>query len=41
MLPFQEKSIAESSSVSLWQDGNRRSSAANNHEERFVYFNYK
>ncbi|CAL9215873.1 unnamed protein product [Arabidopsis halleri] len=34
MLPFQENSIADSSSVSLWQDGNRRSSAANHHEER-------
>ncbi|KAG7655158.1 hypothetical protein ISN44_As01g022580 [Arabidopsis suecica] len=34
MLPFQEKSLAESSSASLWQDGNRRSSAANNNEER-------
>ncbi|KAG7597908.1 hypothetical protein ISN44_As06g022180 [Arabidopsis suecica] len=34
MLPFQENSIADSSSVSLWQDGNMRSSAANHHEER-------
>ena len=43
MVPCQEKSIADSSTASFWQDGNLRSSSAagSNHEERFVYSNYK
>ncbi|XP_024008046.1 uncharacterized protein LOC18992732 [Eutrema salsugineum] len=36
MLPFQENSVADSSRVSFWQDGNMRSSAANHHEERSI-----
>uniref|UniRef100_M4ERE2 Uncharacterized protein n=1 Tax=Brassica campestris TaxID=3711 RepID=M4ERE2_BRACM len=36
MVPFKEKSIADSSTASFWQDGNLRSSSAagSNHEER-------
>ncbi|KAL0704902.1 hypothetical protein Bca4012_071327 [Brassica carinata] len=36
MVPCQEKSIADSSTASFWQDGNLRSSSAagSNHEER-------
>ncbi|KAG2303579.1 hypothetical protein Bca52824_032230 [Brassica carinata] len=36
MVPYQEKSIAHSSTASFWQDGNLRSSSAagSNHEER-------
>lgn len=43
MVPFKEKSIADSSTASFWQDGNLRSSSAagSNHEERFVHSNCK
>lgn len=41
MFPLQEKSIADPSMVSFWEDRNMHSSAANHHEERSVYFNYK